>query len=135
MREIKFRGRRIDNGNWVYGQYIRTPLTDENSGTTPDAGWFFLSGIPRHCIAQNGVTFVIDPETVGQLTGLTDRNGKEIYESDIVQHSKGKFTVQWDEDSAMWVLGRKGEWYGLTYLQDYAVIGSIYEHPELLEGP
>lgn len=69
QREIKFRGKRTDTKSWVYGHYFKTPLTDENSGTQPDAGWFFLNGETRHCISeQHGVAFTIMPETVGQFT-------------------------------------------------------------------
>lgn len=64
-REIKFRAKRIDNENFVEGNYFKTPLTDENSGLNTSTGWFFLAdGITRHCIEQNGVAFVIDPETL-----------------------------------------------------------------------
>ena len=44
MREIKYRAKRNDNGEWVYGDYFNYTLTDEDSGTLPDAGWFFLTG-------------------------------------------------------------------------------------------
>lgn len=64
MRQIKFRAKPIDdNTRWVYGYYFKTPLTDENSGTDPSVGWFFLSDDKeRHCIAtEEGVVYVIDP--------------------------------------------------------------------------
>jgi len=63
--EVKFKGRRIDNNEWVEGYYFKAPLTDENSGTDPEVGWFFLTGIERHCIVGNdGVVFVVQPNTV-----------------------------------------------------------------------
>lgn len=66
MREIKFRGKRLDNGEWVYGDlHIRTPFPHIHSE-----------------IDYGKVN--IDPHTVGQFTGLHDKNGKEIYEGDVV---------------------------------------------------
>lgn len=62
-----FLGKRIDNGEIVQGQYVTTPLTDENSGTTPEAGWFFLTGEIRHCIIRNHCAFVVDPDTIEVL--------------------------------------------------------------------
>jgi hypothetical protein len=60
----KIKGKRIDNGQWVTGQYVITPLTDENSGLPPESGWFFLTGETRHCIVKDNVAFCVDPETV-----------------------------------------------------------------------
>ena len=89
MREIKFRGKRIDNGEWVYGNYIKVTPYEDNGGH-------------RICSQDSWDMFEVDPETVGQFTDLKDKNGKEIYEGDILDHlayadvvvfKKGMFTT------------------------------------------
>lgn len=156
MREIKFRAKRIDIERWVYGDYFHTPLTDENSGAPPKSGWFFLTGERRACIVQNNVAFVIDEATVGEFTGLKDKNGKEIYEGDLLRlaGTSGEkmvfvewdvkaigfiYTVGQDVDAEAWRLpwerklrdeqiDEQNKWQRAT------VIGNIYENPDLLKA-
>ena len=72
-RQIEFRGKRLDNGEWVYGYYVENKL-----------GNHFIYEIER-----NGEfvwnSYEVDPLTVGQFTGLVDKNDKKIYEFDIVR--------------------------------------------------
>ena len=110
-REIKFRGKRIDTGKWVYGY-----LADESY--INDINTVDLSSVE------------VDPDTVGQYTGLKDRNGKEIYEGDIVRHINGfidevkyRYGGFHPIDKILWEVQKNL----------VEVIGNIHDNPELLE--
>lgn len=130
MREIKFRGKRLDNGEWLYGYLIR------------------LHGIPYIYPdpANNGWNdYEVDPDTVGQFTGLFDKNGKQIYEGDIIASdgwSYARHYVGYRKEEARFVafvIGTTPQDYcGIFqhWLDDYdkKVIGNIHDNPELLSN-
>lgn len=133
MREIKFRGKRRLTGEWVYGFYVRY-----------DEGPEGVFHVIQH---SNGYEDDIISETVGQYTGLKDKNGKEIYEGDVVRASSegvwGIFEVKWRQEGLpcfiLYPAFQKGEMWKLHgskhkdghYYDSVEVIGNIYESPGL----
>jgi uncharacterized phage protein (TIGR01671 family) len=137
MRNIKFRGKRKDNGEWIYG----FPFITE-----------FASYILKEIIVQvkpndvngpkefdNDVVWIeVVPETVGEFTGLHDKNGREIYEEDLVGEEgfyqkiifrDGAFRITADNTPLQeWL------WKRMRSGQSDEVIGNIYENAELLAG-
>lgn len=117
MREILFRGKRKDNGEWVYGYLYR--LSERLN--------------PFIMLVNKGESHEINPETVGQFTGLTDKNGKKIFEGDIMQLCSACYPclVYWDGKGWAWKQNRKRREIDLTR-EKMDIIGNIYDNPELL---
>ena len=147
MREILFRGKRVFNGEWVHGYYVRQQNCHEIEVKN------YVTG---ECFDRYSVV----PETIGQFTGLYDKNGKRIFEWDIVKYKTAyRFTgnedleefgnenpdridecievVKWSEKGCCFTPAPKrvdceDYWYSYgTY--DFEIIGNIHDNPEFLE--
>lgn len=123
MREILFRGKRTDNGEWIEGCLLNFP---ENTYIVlHDKKVFYNAERPA---------FEVVPETVGQYTGLTDKNGRKIFEGDILIWGFEIYVVTYIEEYGQF-LGTNGEAkYEITPTDDAEVIGNVHDNPELLGG-
>lgn len=125
MREILFRAKRKDNGEWVYG----VPITQGNM-----AVMYFPAMV---CVCEATVYI----NTIGQFTGLTDKNGTKIFENDIVTLFGEKYVVKWENNSCTYIIENSNietkiidETKIIEFSSDfYEIIGNTIDNPELLE--
>ena len=135
----QYRGRRKDNGEWVYGWYVK----DWEGGSHIVTEFGPYKTHCWDCGANEQESFKVDPDTVGQWTGLCDKNWNMIYEGDIVKGHR------WVNGKSQRLVG-KVEYVANKYVvtgigkyswneQDdlngsYEIIGNIHDHPHLLKG-
>lgn len=124
MRETLFRGKRIDNGEWVYGWAF---------GDKAKSIIEIDKEYPNEYRVEAYYTSVVIPETVGQYTGLKDKNGKKIFEGDVLDHPiQGKRVVYYPFNERVASYGLREISTGMSStLQDshrvYEIIGNIHE--------
>lgn len=128
MREHLYCGKRVDNGKWVEGYYFHD--IDKRIVTT-EADYIIGFLYKDDTIMQN---IEVVPETVGEYTGLTDKNGVKIFEGDIVEADGYREVVKF-ENGCFYPMGAYIARTGYEYDPDeYEVVGNIHDNPELLEG-
>lgn len=138
MRDILFKAKRIDNGEWVEGSLIARPnstrrfIVDNNNETA-------LRGCTTGCSDKFDWRSVeVDPNTICQYTGLTDKNGNKIWENDVVEipTEDEYFHLKWEEDTARFVMSSNSfiVTFDNYWSHEVEVIGNIFDNPELLEG-
>lgn len=153
MREILFRGKRVDNGEWIRGDLITTPFirntTQQNiiyilDVTKADYDCF------EDLVEDNGI-FEVDPETVCQYTGLTDKNGRKIFEGDIVRDifnasvvgivRYGEYCNTFNDDKHGGHAGFYVKWKDkadllrkdlVYWVKNSEFIGNIFDNPDLI---
>ena len=133
MREILFKARRLDNGEWMEGNIVNVPA---DADFMPGA--YILPRLvsvradpPRKGIMLGGF-FEVDPSTACQYTGRTDKNGKKIFEGDKLYdpHENSIYTVDWNGDNATFQMAH--DWHRRSLETAYycEVIGSIHDGEE-----
>ena len=128
MREIKFRGNRVNNGKWVYGLPLYSVVGAK----------VIIDTIQSY---EDLRYYTVIPETVGQFTGLHDKNGKEIYEGDICIVSLSYFKIKNEKATVIFHNGAFQFQYGCEKFfskphdawDEVDVIGNVYTNPEMLK--
>ena len=130
-REILFKAKRKDNGEWVEGNLI----TNERNENQKYIGYIFDE---RNGVIEDFDLVEVIPTTICQCTGLTDKNGRRIWENDIARNEEGDIgVVQWFEEHAAFMIWNKTK-NCVYYLaeNDFSkieIVGNEFDNPELLE--
>jgi YopX protein. len=122
-REILFRGKRADTGEWIEGYF----------GQSIDSFIIQDYGL----VAGRFEVFKVIPETVGQYTGINDKNGRRIFEGDIIADKNELFSVRWSEKISGFVAvgeHRMQPSMNQGTMKYCEVVGNIHDNPELLES-
>lgn len=132
-REILYRGARMEDGKFVYGSLVFVKENDKSENELP------------HIVISYGPDtfdwFEVDPETVGQYTGMTDKNGTKIFEGDIVRHIDTmchvvevvNSEVYFDTEMLEFGFRYSNELFHCQFNNEFEVIGNIYDNKELLK--
>lgn len=132
MREILFRGKRLDNGEWVEGYLIKQDIPEYHCYIVVS---FKAEQDNRHTDILECDIFEVVPETIGQYTGLCDKNGKKIFEGDRIEIRGYVYCCCWDAGNLEFTLVNEKESIQMGYAAPsrMTVIGNVHDNPERLE--
>ena len=135
MREILFRSKRLDNGEWITGHLLKY---EDGSARMVSSNTDIFCFEKDESIIQT-VAHRVDPKTVGQYTGFVDKNGKKIFEGDIVSIYNSKaflFAVEWNNQYVLKCTSNGVSDNILNVIEspeDVEVVGNIYDNSELIK--
>ena len=135
MREILFKAKRVDNGEWVEGYYIKATHHWHEHGKHED--WIVVDTIQNGGWCNVRGKYAIIPETLCEFTGLRDKNGKRIFERDILSYIEEIETRSKGKETLKGIYEVKFEYCGYSPLDCLAcnhleIIGNIHDNPELI---
>lgn len=126
MRTIKFRGGDIETDAWFYGDLEYCQATNKSIIHTYD------------CDGKYESQHSVDSDTIGQYSGLCDKNEKEIYEGDILEDADLRYEVCWYDEIAAFMAedieSKKPFLLSDLDLNETVIIGNIFDNPDLLNG-
>jgi uncharacterized phage protein (TIGR01671 family) len=130
MRTIKFRGLRVDGKGWAYGDLQR--ICDTRKGGT----WVKIY-VDSLDVEDSGEYYTVVNSTVGQFTGLLDKNGKELFEDDVAKYYNRIGVIVYSPDRAGYCLFSKEDNIyvplGNPYISNIKQLGNIHQHPHLIK--
>ena len=129
MRERLFKGRRVDNGEWIEGYYVY-----DDSGQTTGYPAAYIVHLNKHPCGWSLMPFEIIPETICEYIGICDKNGKKIFENDIIVYDEERGEIAYHESEAMFVL-EFDTWFtdfDHVYDREVEVVGNKFDEVELI---
>lgn len=137
MREILFRGKRCNENEWAYGFYVKADRHWHEHGVHKD--WIVCGAISNGGWFNTRGKCAVEPETLGQYTGLKDKNGQRIFEGDVVTFKTTAYSfkpciVEYRNDTVQFVVRKNDRCYPMDDDFIYEVIGNIHDDPELIGG-
>ena len=137
MREIRFRAKRQDNGEWIKSGTLVT-------FNTVDTTAFYLPKSPSICEActdgngnlteLDGEFFLVRADTIGQFIGEQDANGDDIFEGDIVKHGEKLYVIRYIDHYARFVGKNKGSIFAVFPFGNSTIKGNIHDHAWMMEA-